>query len=372
MPPVIEIQRTDDPRDVIHRAVQLLAEGKLVGFPTETVYVAAAHALKPEAVSQLAAAAPQKPPAAYVLALKGPAEAFDYLPRLAPVGNKLLRRAWPGPVTLSFNAPQVGGLFTALPAAVRDAVGPQGELSLRMPAHDAIQDVLRLMPAPLVLTGEMPRDGDPPTTAAALAESLPQLALVIDDGPTRYAQPSSVVRVDHMNRWEMTREGVISARTLGRLASEVYLFVCTGNTCRSPMAEGLFRKLLSDKLGCAEDSLVDRGYVVVSAGLSAPPGSPAAEEAIEALQQRNIDLSGHESQPLTERLLHYADHVYTMTRGHREAILSLLPELEERVQLLSRSGKDISDPIQFGLDEYIRCAGEIEGNLREILRGVEE
>ncbi|MEQ9068753.1 MAG: hypothetical protein RLO18_18610, partial [Gimesia chilikensis] len=60
----------------------------------------------------------------------------------------------------------------------------------------------------------------------------------------------------------------------------MYLFVCTGNTCRSPMAEGLFRKLLSDKLGCQEDELSDRGYIVASAGLAAAMGAPPSPEGV--------------------------------------------------------------------------------------------
>src|SRR5690606_38607488 len=101
----------------------------------------------------------------------------------------------------------------------------------------------------------------------------------------------------------------VSERMLARLAGEVYLFVCTGNTCRSPMAEALFRKMLADRLECREDELMDHGFVVISAGLAAYKGAPAAPESLEILRREGIDLSAHESQPVTEELLFHCDHI---------------------------------------------------------------
>src|SRR5579863_9390616 len=125
----------------------------------------------------------------------------------------------------------------------------------------------------------------------------------------------------------------------------MYLFVCTGNTCRSPMAEGIFRKLLSERLSCPEDELVDRGFMVASAGVAAAPGNPASPEGVEILVDRGVDLRGHESQPVTAQLLSQADQIFTMTGSHRDFLVREFPETASRVRLLARDGSDIIDPI---------------------------
>jgi protein-tyrosine phosphatase len=226
---------------------------------------------------------------------------------------------------------------------------------------------LRLLPAPLCATTEVPAASSQFPTATGLAQAgNEELAVIVDTGPCRYDQPTSLVRVG-TDRWELIHEGVASKRTLNRLAGNMYLFVCTGNTCRSPMAEGLFRKLLAERLKCPEDELVDRGFVVASAGVAAAHGSPPSPEAVEILTGRGVDLRGHESQPVTAQLLSQADQIFTMTRSHRELLVRDFPELAESVRLLARDGADVIDPIGAGLDEYRRCADQIEGYLQGIM-----
>ncbi len=89
-------------------------------------------------------------------------------------------------------------------------------------------------------------------------------------------------------------------------------------------------------------------------------GSPASREGVELLAEEQIDLRGHESQPLTERLLNQADQIYTMTWSHRQAILAERPDLTDRVLLLSPEKSDVSDPIGAGRAAYEACKQEIQ------------
>lgn len=366
---VLDLQHAGDPRDAIHRAVHRLADGELVGLPTETLYVAAAHALQPSAVERLGSAQPDAAPLS--LALKSGGALLDYVPDLSDLGRKLARRCWPGPVVLAVDPPREESLLHALPAATRSAVGGEGdEVRFRCPAHDVVSEVLRLMPAPLVLSSERSAAGGAETAAALSAQFGQPMALILDDGPARYAQPATVVRV-RGDEWAIAEPGVVTETMIRRLAGDVYLFVCTGNTCRSPMAEGLFRRLLAERLGCSDDELADRGFIVLSAGLSAASGAPASGEAVELFRQRGIDLRGHASQPLTDRLLEQADHILAMTRGHRDAIVTARPEVADRVTLLARDGGDISDPIGGTPRDYEECQQQIEFHLRAILDDLE-
>ena len=133
-----------------------------------------------------------------------------------------------------------------------------------------------MVAGPIVLTSAN-RSGQPPaTTAEEAVDALgDDVALVLDGGPCRFGEASSVVRV-RGNEFEMLREGVVGLSTLRRLSRFMILFVCTGNTCRSPMAEVLARHMLADRLKCSVDQLEDRGFLVQSAGMAAGYGGSAA------------------------------------------------------------------------------------------------
>ncbi len=369
MPPVsLDLRSAEDMRDVVHRAVQALVEGQLVAFPTETVYSLAASALDEPAVNRLIAAKRRPADKPLTLAVKSAEDALDFVPRMSPLALRLARRCWPGPVTLLMQDADDDSLVQQLPGAVQQVILPHGELGLRVPAHTSVLEALRLLAGPLVLTGAHREGKAPSLTALEVSAALgDDVQLILDDGRSRYGQPSSIVRVGP-HGYELVRAGVVNQQHLKRLSCMLVLFVCTGNTCRSPMAEGLCRRLLAERLQCEPKQLEDRGVTVMSAGIAAMAGGRPSPEAVHVMKNYGINIEDHESQPLTAQLARHADVIFVMTRSHRQAILAEWSDAADRVALLCQDQSDIPDPIGGPPELYQRCADRMKAEIEPWVR----
>jgi protein-tyrosine phosphatase len=362
MPEVLDWQNAD-PRDLVRRAVEALGAGRLVAFPTETVYGLAASGLRPDAVERLHHVKGGARP--LPLALRGPGEAPDWAPGLGALGKRLARRCWPGPLTLVCDGDR--GLAERLPESVRRRVCPEGTVGLRAPAHEAVLGALRHLPGPLVLTGA-DRPGQPEAVwPEQVLENLgDDVDVLVADGPSRFGRPSTVVRVEG-NAWTLLREGVVPPALLQRQSASLIVFVCTGNTCRSPLAEGLCKKLLAERLACPVEELPHRGFLVISAGVAAMMEGAAAEEAVGAGRAYGVDLSGHRSRPLTADLVAQADYVVAMTQSHVLAVAGQFPHLGPRPRLLSPEGEDVADPVGCDQSVYQQCAEQLWRHLQRFV-----
>ena len=132
------------------------------------------------------------------------------------------------------------------------------------------------------------------------------------------------------------------------------LFVCTGNTCRSPMAAALFNKIATEK---------DLDVRIESAGIFAEEGAPASTEAIIVMKEYDIDLLGHHAQPINTELLENSDVILTMTAAHK---MLLEQYAEGKVFTLSEYADlddDIDDPFGGDVEEYKECADELYNTL---------
>lgn len=145
-------------------------------------------------------------------------------------------------------------------------------------------------------------------------------------------------------------------------------FVCTGNTCRSSMAEALAKKWLeSNTPGFA-------GIEIASAGLSAWPGSPASFQAVEVMAMAGLDLTNHKSRQFSRETAGQSDIILTMTAGHKSAVLQQCPEAVGRVFTLSEfageNSRDIADPFGQGVPVYEKCAREIRELVEMVLHKI--
>jgi protein-tyrosine-phosphatase/tRNA A37 threonylcarbamoyladenosine synthetase subunit TsaC/SUA5/YrdC len=369
MTTVLDWKRSDDVRDIVHLSVQSLAEGHLIALPTCTSYVAVANANHPSAVASLkrlsssqssisngAANKASLPPIA--LMMRSSSEVHDYSPRACPTALRLVRRSWPGPTHFLLPAGHPDSLLNQLPShATSTITSDDGTVRVCRPAHQAVQEIARLSASPLLVLPLNNSVDATPSVLASSVNSIDNLSIVIDGGLTKYQGQATIAKVAD-NNCEVMHGGVTSKLDLQTQSRLLVMLVCTGNTCRSPMAEKLLEsKIQSAFVGKAEDSYVP--VVVISAGISAG-GGPASPQAVAAMSERGLSLDEHQSCAVSEKEIDSADLILTMTRNHLQVIISRWPQSSKRAHLLSPEGIDVSDPFGGPVAVYREVAKQID------------
>ena len=138
------------------------------------------------------------------------------------------------------------------------------------------------------------------------------------------------------------------------------LFVCTGNSCRSVMAEALLKKMLSNRKNL---------FSIASAGTGTMDGYPASEATIRILKnEEGLDVSNHHSRCLTAEMIEAADKIYVMEAMHRDWILNIRPDAAAKVALLNNEG--IPDPIRMSDDFYKNVLIVIRRSVLKLTEGL--
>ena len=362
---VVSLTAENPDIEKIQVAARALDEGQLVAFGTETVYGIGCRA-RADSIRRLDEVKGRTADKRYTLHIADPEVVTRYVPTIPLKGRKLIANGWPGPLTIVFELDReaLGQQRSVFGDDAFDVLYEDGTIGIRCPDNQIARQLLRSATLPIVAPSANLDGRAPATDAAGVLEQLDgRIDILLDGGECKYKKSSTVVIISG-GQVTILRQGVYSEKDIAEMSLIRILFVCAGNTCRSPMAEAFCRKKLSEKLNCTIDGIEDRGYKIGSAGLMGGAEIPASKEVVSICAREGIELSKHRSRALTSGEAEASDYIFAMSESHRERILEVCPAVVEKCLLLD-SGGEIGDPIGAGDDVYEKCAQQIERALVE-------
>ncbi len=340
----------------VDKIIEILREGGVICIPTDTVYGLASHAENEEAVTRiynLKKRSRQKP---LIIFPENKKELTNLTCKISLSGIKLIGKFWPGPLTILFKT------------SLREPwwlTGEEGKIGVRIPAHTLLRTIcergkISLATTSANLSGEMSI-----TSPERLSPEIKNgLDALIDAGETPLGKESTIVDVTTSSP-QTVREGYITSSEINKALKEKLkvTFVCSGNTCRSVMAEALFKKMLPSKY--------QEKIEVNSAGIFASGFSPASTFTQRVLRKRGIDVSSHRSTLAESNLIEQSDLVLTMEKKHVQHLIKLSPGAAMKIWTLREftRGKeeDILDPAGGDESSYEKTCQEIEAEIPKIL-----
>jgi L-threonylcarbamoyladenylate synthase len=344
----------------INEAVETIDSGGLVAFPTETVYGIACR-VESNSLARLDNLKGRTADKFYTLHIGRKSGVGTYVPTIGLKTQKLIQNAWPGPLTIVFdlNKKDIDKQHKNLEEEIFRNLYKNHSIGIRCPDNTIAAMLLQRTSRPVVAPSANITDSPPAVDAGQVLDQLSgRIDLLLDAGPCKYKKSSTVVKMGKKGL-EILRPGYYSKAELEVLSQVKFLFVCTGNTCRSPMAEGIFGKYLAEKLQCNVDELDKMGYRISSAGIIGSSDFPASAEAVTACAAMGVDIKAHRNKALSNELIEESDIVFAMEQIHRDRVIALEPKAANKCLLLA-GDTEIPDPIGQPQEFYNNCANLIE------------
>lgn len=339
----------------MNKVIEAFNKGKIVAFPTDTVWgmgcilsegcIRKLYKIKKGRKKPFIVFIPEK----------------DWVIRYARKPGKnvdiLLDNLWPGPITV---------ILKAKKDVPKKLVSKDGGISFRIPGHKKLLEIINSLNQPLITTSANLPGKSPPKSKEEI--NIPEIEYIME-GKSYRNIPSTIIDISRQPP-SLIRHGPI-----GALEIEYYLkrkvlipyekfrvlFVCTGNTCRSPMAEYFLKNKIKNK-----------NIVVKSCGTFAEDGIPPSENAILAMKEIGINIEKHRSHQLTDELIEWADIILVMEPSERIDMLAFTPLADLKTFYLKtfRRGNSpaiIPDPIGQEIQVYRKVRDIIEKSINRLI-----
>lgn len=332
----ISIDARNIDQALIKTAAQIIIQGGVVAIPTETVY-GLAGLTNQEVAKRLYTIKKRANDKPFALAFGDVSKAIsNYFEVMPPFGYRLIEKFWPGPLTIVY-------------------YNSKGEnIGIRVPAHAIASEILKEVNKAVYLpSANLSGEKDSLTASEVEAAFDGNVDLIVDGGKCDYSKVSTVLDLT-FKPFRVLREGAVSEEEIAKIfIRKRILFVCTGNSCRSPMAQYLLEKYLKE-----DRPYFDERYEIISAGTSAYSGAKISSLVEDILSDKeNIDTGAFRSRLLDRYNLLSSDLIFTMEDRQRQYVLNFEPSTEGRVFSLKeflpeQFKKDIPDPIGRDINFY--------------------